>query len=325
MSKHVCTIDLYKAFLQASSMRYTGLALSEVSPVKISHDSISRWLQATKQTPNKVWQEASKFISKDSSCLLICDDTILSKKHSKKIELVRYQYSGAEHDIVAGIGLVNLVWYGIDEEQAIPVDYRVYDKETDGKTKNTHFCDMLYSAKARGITPKAVVFDAWYGSLKNLKTVRDHGWTWVTNLRKNRKVNRDVILESLDIPDAGLKVHLRGYGWIKVFKFVAKNGRIDYLATNMENPTRSEIEKIMKERWSVEVYHRELKQTCGIQRCQSRSGRSQRNHICLSILAWLDKHRRRLQEKISFYTQDWNLIKSAVNEEIIAILSTGKF
>lgn len=323
MSRHLCTVDLYKAFLQASSIRYTGLALSEVSPVQVSHDSVSRWLQATKQTPNKVWTEASKFISKDSPCLLICDDTILSKQHSKKIELVRYQYSGAEHDIVAGIGLVNLVWYGINEEQAIPVDYRIYDKETDGKTKNTHFCDMLSLAKSRGITPKAVVFDAWYGSLKNLKAVRDHGWIWVTNLRKNRKVNRDVSLESLLIPEEGLKVHLRGYGWITVFKFVAKNGRIDYLATNMENPTRSEIEKIMKERWSVEVYHRELKQTCGIQRCQSRSGRSQRNHICLSILAWLDKHRRRLKEKISFYTQDWNVIKGSVSGEISAILSTG--
>jgi len=139
--------------------------------------------------------------------------------------------------------------------------------------------------------------------------------------KKNRKVNRDVSLESLSVPEEGLKVQLRGYGWITVFKFVAKNGCIDYLATNMENPTRTKIEKIMKERCSVEVYHRELKQTCGIQRCQSRSSRSQRNHICLSILAWLDKHRKRMLEKISFYTQDWNIIKIAVKSEISAILA----
>ena len=54
---------------------------------------------------------------------LICDDTILAKKHSQKIEWVGDQYSGAEHDVVAGIGWVNLVWSGIDEEQTIPVDY----------------------------------------------------------------------------------------------------------------------------------------------------------------------------------------------------------
>ena len=174
MSRHRCTVDLYKAFLQASSIRYSGFALSEVSPTDLSHDSISRWLQSTTKKPNSVWNEASKFINKDEPCLLICDDTVLSKKYSKKIELVRYQYSGAEHDIVAGIGLVNLVWYGLQNEQAIPTDYRIYDKTTDGKTKNTHFCNMLSSAKSRGIKPSAVVFDAWYGSLKNLKAVRDH-------------------------------------------------------------------------------------------------------------------------------------------------------
>ena len=166
------------------------------------------------------------------------------------------------------------------------------------------------------------MFEAWYGSLKNLKSVRDHGWIWLTNLRQNRKVNRNVSLELLSIPEEGLEVHLRGSGWIRVFKFVAKNSRIDYLATKMENPTRSQIETIMHQRWSVEVDDRELKQTGGIQRCQSGSSRSPRNHICLSILAWLEKHRRRLQEKISFYTPDWNAIKGAISSEINTILAT---
>lgn len=323
MSRHRCKVDLYKAFLQASSIRYSGLALSEVSPKDISHDSISRWLQSTKQRPHTIWNEASKLIDKKEPCLLIGDDTVLSKTHSKKIELVHHQYSGAEHDIVAGIGLVNLVWYGLNQEQAIPVDYRVYDKDTDGKTKNTHFCEMLSQAKSRGIAPDAVVVDTWYSSLKNLKAIREHGWIWVTGLRKNRRVNKDENVGSLSIPDEGLKVHLRGYGWVTVFKFVAKNGRIDYLATNAEHPTRTNIKEIMEARWSIEVYHRELKQTCGIERCQARTGRAQRNHICVSILAWLDKHRRRLFEKVTFYEQDWSIIKSSIANEIKNILATS--
>ena len=44
MSRRRCTKEWYKAFLQASSMRYSELALSEVSPELISHDSVSRWL-----------------------------------------------------------------------------------------------------------------------------------------------------------------------------------------------------------------------------------------------------------------------------------------
>jgi hypothetical protein len=321
MSRHKCTKELYKAFLQASSVRYSGLALSEVSPFELSHDGISRWLKEKQFTPKDIWQKAQKLIEKEHEGILITDDSVLSKTFSKKIELVNYQYSGNEHDVIAGIGLINLIWHDCVEKQSVPVDYRIYDKDTDGKTKNTHFCEMLSLAKKRGLKPLAVVMDAWYSSLKNLKAIRDHGWIWVTALRKNRKVNRDVSLEELDIPAEGLKVYLRGYGWVTVFKFVAKNGRIDYVSTNKEDPTREEVKKIMEARWSIEVYHRELKQTCGIERCQARTGRAQRNHICLSILAWLDKYRRRIIDKVSFYQQDWNVIKYAISREIKTIIA----
>jgi hypothetical protein len=113
---------------------------------------------------------------------------------------------------------------------------------------------MLSLAKIRGINPEAVVMDAWYSNLENLKHIRDLGWIWVTNLRKNRKVNRNVSLGSLEIPDEELKIHLRGYCWVTVFKFVAKNCRIDYITTNIENPTREQVEKIVEARWSIEVF-----------------------------------------------------------------------
>ena len=323
MSRHKCTKELYKAFLQASSVRYSGLALSEVSPLDLSHDGISRWLKEKHFSPKDIWVKSEPLIDFEEECLLIGDDSVLSKTFSKKIELVNYQYSGNEHDVVAGIGLVNLMWYGCKQEQSVLVDYRIYDKDTDGKTKNADFWEMLSLAKKRGINPSAVVMDAWYSSLKNLKAIRNHGWVWVTTLRKNRKVNKDVSLETLDIPDEGLTVHLRGYGWITVFKFVAKNGRIDYVSTNMTNPTRDGIRKIMEARWAIEVYHRELKQTCGIERCQARTGRAQRNHICLSIMAWLDKHRRRVTEHVSFYQQDWDNIKDGISHGIKVIMASS--
>jgi len=323
MSRHKCTKELYKAFLQASSVRYSGLALSEVSPDELSHDGISRWLKDKNFSPKLIWDFSSKMINKEEECLLIADDSVLAKTHSKKIDLVNYQYSGNAHDVIAGIGLINLLWHGIEKKESIPVDFRIYNKDTDGKTKNNHFCEMLSLAKKRGLTPSAVVMDAWYSSLKNLKTIRDHGWIWVTTLRKNRKVNRDVSLRDLEVPDDGLKVHLRGYGWVTVFKFEAKNGRIDYVTTNMEDPAREQVTKIMDARWSIEIYHRELKQTCGIERCQARTGRAQRNHICLAIQAWLDKHRRRVTEKISLYRQDWNIIKGGISHGIKMIMEFG--
>lgn len=86
-----------------------------------------------------------------------------------------------------------------------------------------------------------------------------------------------------------------------VFKFVAKNGSIDYITTNITNPTREQIGKIVEARWSIEVYHRELKQTCGIERYQACTGWAQRNHICLAVFAWLEMNKRRINEKITLY------------------------
>ena len=319
-----CNKDLYRAFLQATSVRYSGLALSEVAPSQISHDSVSRWLANKHFSPSEIWLEAKKNINTDIPCLLICDDSILDKSRSEEIELVHYQYSGNVHDIVAGIGLVNLLHYCLETRQAIPVDYKIYDKDTDGKTKNDHFRDMLSIALKRGLRPYAVVVDTWYSSLDNLKAIRSHNLFWVAGLRKNRKVNRDESLGTLDIPPNGLKLHLRGYGWITVFRFEAKNGRTDYIGTNIEAPTRNQVENIMKARWSIEVYHRELKQTCGIERCQARTARAQRNHIFLAISAWFaQRSRRSLNTEISIYRQHWEVLKKAIAGEINYILSTA--
>ena len=104
MSRHKCTKELYKAFFQASSVRYSGLALSAVSPIDLSHDSINRLLRDKHFRPRGLWGTAKKYVDPNEPSLLIIDDTILSKVHSNKIELVNYQYSGNAHDVIAGIG-----------------------------------------------------------------------------------------------------------------------------------------------------------------------------------------------------------------------------
>jgi hypothetical protein len=315
-----CTKDLYREYLLASAIRYSGLALSEVSPIPLSHDAVSRWLKSKTFPPKEVWASVQNLVDMNTSCVLIVDDTVLDKRHSKKIDMAQPQYSGNEHGIVKGIGLVNMVWHSREKDEYLPIDFRVYDKNSDAKTKNDHFQDMLHLSKQRGFAPEAVLMDSWYSSLNNLKTIRSLEWDWVAGLKKNRLVNKGIQIQALDIPEEGLKVHLRGYGWVTVFRFVNKH-RTDYIATSMENPSRDRVQTLMKERWKIEVYHRELKQTCAIERCQSHSGRAQRNHICLSILAWIKRHQRRSCEKITFYAQCWHTIKSSVSSSLKSALS----
>ena len=93
------------------------------------------------------------------------------------------------------------------------------------------------------------------------------------------------------------------------------------MGTNMENPTREKVERLVKIRWSIEVYHRELKQTCGLERCQSRMGRSQRNHIGLAVLSWIRKAKRRSASHISMYQQHWDTIKHTIAQNLKAELA----
>ena len=66
------------------------------------------------------------------------------------------------------------------------------------------------------------LFDSWYSGLDKQKM--------------NRRVNADscglVPINQVAIGADGLNLHLKGYGWVKVFKRAAKNGSIEYWATN---------------------------------------------------------------------------------------------
>ena len=247
MSKSKCSKDLYCAFLKVTSQRYSALSLSEVSPISLSHDSVSRWLESSHVRPKDVWDKAKSHIIGGQG-IVVADESVLNKNRSQKIELVRWQYSGDEHDIIRGIGMLNFLWVN-DKGDVCPMDFRIWEPREDGYTKNDHFREMLKNAKRKGVTPKAVVADSWYSSLDNVKCIRDLGWYWLMGLRKNRIVNRGEKLEELTIPEEGLKVHLRGYGFIWIFRFVAKNGRTDYFGTNLERPSRKEVVSLIRKRW----------------------------------------------------------------------------
>jgi len=322
MSKSKCSRNLYCRFLEVTSSRFSALSLSEVAPenMSLSHDSISRWLASAKVQPKDLWEVARKEIEGRSG-ILAFDDVVIDKSRSGKMGLVNWQYSGAEHGVVKGIGVVNALWQTSKDEYT-PIDYRIWNPPDDGKTKNEHFRDMLSSAKSRGLEPEMVVADSWYSSLDNLKSIRSHGWDWVMGLKSNRLVNKPhVQLRELDIPDEGLKVHLKGYGWIKVFRFAGKNGRTDYVGTSRLDLTKEQIKSYFERRWSIEVMHKELKQTCGFGRCQSNSGRAGRNHIGLSLLALLRKHRRRRLDNTTTYRLDWEVIKPAIQHALASVMS----
>ena len=95
---------------------------------------------------------------------VLFDDTVLNKHHSRRIELVRRQYSGNAHGVIAGIGLVNCVYVNPDTDQFWLIDYRHFAPDVNGKTKLGHVADMLAQLAPRGIAYRTVLMDSWYAT-----------------------------------------------------------------------------------------------------------------------------------------------------------------
>lgn len=316
MQHQKCSLKLYTNFLLSNQNRYSGVELSKASPKNIAHDSVSRWLADNNYTPSDLWKHVKSLVNLNSG-YLIGDDSLLNKKYSKKNELARKQYSGNEHGLVNGICLVNLLWTNISEY--IPVDYRIYQKENDDKTKNEHFQEMLKKAKKRGFKPLFVLMDSWYSGIDNLKLItKDLKWQFICNLKSNRKVSvtQGFYVSIADLPLAKKqvrKVWLKEYGYVLVCKIAASDGSITHLATSDLSLIDYNIFiSHFQNRWKIEEFHRGLKQTTGIEKCYSIKASSQETHIFASFIAFIKLEICRIKEQISWYEQKAIICRSAV-------------
>jgi putative transposase len=317
-----CTAEDYIQFLASSPIAFSCAEAARVQPVSAcapAHDSFNRLLHRLEPDPETLWEEARPTVVLNRG-VLVFDDSTLDKLSAKHIELVTRHWSGKHKDVVRGINLITLLWS--DGDRKIPCDYRIFDKGRDGLTKNDHFWEMLLMAKARGFAPRCVLFDSWYASLENLKQVRDFGWIWLTRLKGNRQVTPDDRvkreLDAVAIAAGGTVVHLQGYGMVRVFRIDARDGVAEYWATNdlgMDAGARKHYAELS---YAIENYHRDLKQNCGVERCQARSAVAQRNHIGMALRAFLRLEWHFFTTGVSGYETKRSLVREAVRSYLAA-------
>ena len=157
---------------------------------EVSHDVVNDFLRQKRFMPREVWKLVKDRIEDSKEACLIVDDSVQDKRYSRFIELVRAQYSGNDHRVIKGIGVVNLVHSGGKEEDFYPIDYRVYAPDVDGKTKNDHFQEMFVNAvDQKQIQARTILFDGWYASAENLKLIHRRKRTFFTTLKSNRLVS----------------------------------------------------------------------------------------------------------------------------------------
>jgi len=294
------TINLYGQFLLSSQINYTCTYLADHF-AGLSHDNVQYFLKSSHFAPRMVWQRVKHEIKLSPNGYLIFDDTIINKEYSQQISLVRRQYSGNVHGIVKGIGLVNCVYYNPDLDRFWVIDYRIFAPETDGKTKLNHVQDMLNSVKGRQISYKFVLMDCWYATTELFKYLIKETKTFYCPVKSNRKIDdtkekepykqvQEAFWSDADVVHGKtiklFKMPLDTY--FKLFRVLVSTTRTDYIITNdTDQPDTDAAETKSSIRWKVEQLHREEKQITGIENCQCRLARSQRNHIAIANLVWL--------------------------------------
>ncbi|MCC6446807.1 MAG: transposase, partial [Armatimonadetes bacterium] len=284
----------YIEFLIATPGNYTCTYLAEhlEGEEATSHDAISDYLQREKLTPRGLWEVVEPLLSDSPEAYLIVDDSVQDKRYSQKIDLVKRQYSGTEHGLVRGIGVVNLVHSSGQAGEFYPIDYRVYHPDGpqgDGKSKNEHFREMLLKAKGeKQVQAKTVLMDRWYASADNLKLIHRLEMWFVTTLKENRLVSvspetgyqhLDTLEWSREQLQHGMWVHLKEVPFlVRLFKIVTPDGDIDWVITNRPDDedapqssiTSEDIQEANAFRWQIEEVHRDVKQLTGSEKCQCR-------------------------------------------------------
>jgi len=304
----------YCQYLLASPVNYTLTNMADHLE-GVSHDRLNRSLRGEKLTPRLLWEQVSQVYQPSTHGFLLFDDTVLDKSSGPCIETTRRQWSGNAHAVVRGIGLVSCVYVHPEAGLSWVIDYRLFDPDTDGKSKLDHRREMLQSVRHRQIPFTTVLMDAWYATREMMMLIENWNKASVSHpvslpdqakklfycpLKSNRKVDDSsgegpyrAVSElewSQEELQSGKRVKVHGFPAdykMTLFRVEVSTHRTEYIVTNdaTQDSTR-DTRTVCAVRWKIEQVHRELKQLTGLERCQCRKARIQRNHIHCSLLVW---------------------------------------
>jgi hypothetical protein len=233
---------------------------------------------------------------------VVFDDTVLDKNYSHSIELARRQYSGNARGVIKGIGVVTCVYVNPDADQFWLIDYRIYDPEGDGKTKLDHVREMLRNVVYEKQLPfQAVLMDTWYATKDLMLYIESLRQSYYCPLKDNRQVDDsqgerayrrvDALAWSETELARGKRIKIKGFPKehkVQCFRVAVTTHRTDYVVTDdsAQDSTQA-TQQACGFRWKIEQLHREGKQLTGLERCQCRKARIQRNHIGCALPVWV--------------------------------------
>jgi hypothetical protein len=300
MKEPVTRLD-YCQYLLVTQINYTLTNFAEHTE-HFSHDAINRYLRGERITPRLVWDNVCGQVVPTPHGYVVFDDTVLDKNYSSAIELVRRQYSGNAKAVIKGIGVVTCVYVNPETEHFWGIDYRIYDPDGDGRSKLDQVRQMLTNVVYQKALPfQSVLMDTWYATKDLMLFIESLQKYYYCPLKDNRQVDNSdgqhpyrradsLAWNNIDLVQ-GKRIKIKGFPRdhkVHLFRVAVSTHRTEWIVTNDQTQdSTTATQEVCGCRWKIEQLHREGKQVTGLECCQGRKARIQRNHIGCALLVWV--------------------------------------
>ncbi|MDT7828262.1 transposase [Pricia sp. S334] len=335
--------DLYTDYLLSSFGQVTSTGLSSLLDGSISHDKITRHLSGGASGGKELWLSVKPFVKKyrtEDACIIF-DDTIVEKPYSKVEGHNCYHFDHSKGINVKGINMLNCLYHSESEKGTVrcPVNYHLVakllhyceistkkEKRKATVTKNELFRDMVGQVVHNQLPFRYVLADSWFCSNDNMKFIHKKGKRFIFEIKANRLACRDGTerdngrwkgIRETVAGDAPVEVYLKGLG-IRVLLvrqvFTNKDGSTGerFLVSNDLGLDGAGFMAVYKKRWSVEEYHKGIKQNASAGRSPANSLKTRANHIFHSILAYVKLEKLRLANGTNHFAKRAKVYLAAV-------------
>ncbi len=340
-------------YLISSTQLATCTGLSRVLEGVISHDKFTRLLSKGNFDSKSLWKQgkvkAQEISQSQYLKVLSIDDSIMAKPHTKENALNCWHFDHCSGRSIKGVQFLTALFNTQDIN--VPVMVELIKKETftinkkTGKqkrkskiSKNELFRSMI-SQSCSQLHIDYVLADSWFSSSLNFKHIVANGLNFIIALKSNRLValseddkqkGKWVNIKSLNLEQVSKEVWLKGIDFpLSLTRQVFKNGDDVanlYLISSDLSLSFKQITTIYKKRWTVEQYHKEVKQITSFGKSPTKTVKTQSNHFYLSIMAYSKVEILKIRTKSNaFALKDriyYNALKQAMKQ--INELSTNQ-
>jgi len=352
-------LDLYTDYLITTVSQATSTGLSSVLEGAVSHDQITRLLTKNNFSSRDLWQSVKPLVRKheNEDACLIFDDMIIEKQYSGENPLICWHFDHSVGRSVKGINILTAFYHTSKDAESttlrVPVSYELIlktvhfcevktkkEKRQSSVTKNELLQEMVQQNIHNQLKFKYVLADSWFGSSSNMLFIHKKKKFFIFDMKSNRNVvlseedrnkGQWTRIDELTISDnTPIKVWLKDLEipvlLVKqVFKNKDNSVGVRFLVSNDFSLSDDQLTTLYKKRWSVEEYHKCLKQNTAISKSPTHKVITQSNHLFASIMAYVKMEKLKFIQQLNHFALKSKIYIAATKAALIELNELRRF